>query len=126
VLRWSEGAIGMETVGQDEVNGMPCYVVRLGPKSEYASTACFDGKSGLLVRTTAKDRDGSAQQVFSDYRSVNGLLVCYRIDTTVAGHTAKVEVREVGVNQPLPAGIFDLPAEVKALKAKRGIKRDVL
>jgi hypothetical protein len=119
VMQWSAGAMDMETVSQDQVNGAPCYLVRLGQKGEDAATACFDVKTGLLVRTTQKDQDGVSQQVFSDYRSVNGFLVCYRIDTTVAGHTAAVEIKEMAVNQPLPAGIFDLPPDVRALKARR-------
>jgi hypothetical protein len=115
VLAWSDGAMLMETVSQDQVNGTPCYLVRLGPKVEYQSTACFDVKTGLLLRTAA----GTSQRLYSDYRSVSGLLVSYRIDSTEAGHTAKVEVQDVQVNQALPAGIFDLPPDVKALKAKR-------
>jgi len=118
VLAWSDGALGMETVSQDQVNGTACYVVRIGAKSPNAPTACFDVKTGLLLRTAA----GSSQRVYSDYRSVDGLMVSYRIDSTEAGHTAKVEVQEVQVNQAVPAGIFDLPPDVKALKAKRLVR----
>jgi hypothetical protein len=117
VLAWADGAMGMETVGQDQVNGAACYLVRLG-----AMTACFDVKTGLLLRTAVKERDGTSQRIYSDYRSVSGLMVSYRIDSTEAGHTVKVEVQEVDVNQALPAGIFDLPPDVKALKAKRTVR----
>jgi hypothetical protein len=85
-------------------------------------TACFDVKTGLLLRTALKLQDGVSQRVYSDYRSAGGLMVSYRIDSTEAGHTVKVEVQEVDVNQALPAGIFDLPPDVKALKAKRTVR----
>ena len=119
VMDWSESAINMETISQDQVNGAPCYLVRLGHAGDNSATACFDVKSGLLVRTAEKDQDNSSEELFSDYRNVNGMMICYRIDTKVAGHTATVEIKDVAINQPLPAGIFDLPPDVKALKAKR-------
>lgn len=119
VMQWSDAALQMETMAQDQVNGTPCYLVRLGPKSDHEATACFDTKTGLLLKTSVPDEEGVAEQVYSDYRPVNGLLVCHRVETKVAGHSAVVQISEISVNQALPAGIFDLPPDVKALKAKR-------
>ncbi len=126
VMRWSDAALEMETMAQDQANGTPCYLVRLGPKSDHESTACFDVKTGLLLKTTTPDEDGLAEQVYSDYRPVNGLLVCHRVETKVAGHPAVVQISEITVNQPLPAGVFDLPPDVKALKAKRDAAAQVV
>ena len=119
VLKWSDAAVDMETVSQDQVNGDPCYLVRMGPKGESQSSACFDVKSGLLIKTTGVDADGPSEQIYSDYRVVSGLTICHRIDTKLAGHVASIAIKEIAINQPLPAGIFDLPPDVKALKAKR-------
>jgi hypothetical protein len=119
VLNWSDGALNMATVSQDQVNGSGCFVVRLGPQGENTPTACFDVKTGLLVKTTEPSQDGIAEQIYSDYRTVQGLMMCYRIDTKVAGHTATVQIQDVAINEPVPNGIFDLPPDVRALKAKR-------
>ena len=119
VLRWSDAAVDMETVSQEQVNGAACYLVRMGAKGDDEATACFDAKSGLLVKTTGVDADGATEELYSDYRVVNGLTICHRIDTKVAGHAASVEIKEIAINGPLPAGVFDLPPDVQALKAKR-------
>jgi hypothetical protein len=119
VLRWSDAALEMETIAEDQVNGTPCYLVRMGPKSDSESTACFDSKTGLLLKTISQDADGTAEQVYSDYRNVSGLLICHRIDTKVAGHGATVQINEITINGPVPPGVFDLPPDVQALKARR-------
>jgi hypothetical protein len=119
VLKWSEAAVDMETVSQNQVNGAPCYLVRMGPTAENSSTACFDVKTGLLVKTTGPDVDGVNEQVYSDYRTESGIVICHHIDTKVAGHAASVQITEIAINGPLPDGIFDLPPDVRALKAKR-------
>lgn len=119
IMQWSDDALQMQTMAQDQVNGTPCYLVRLGPKSDNEPTACFDTKTGLLLKTSVPDEEGTAEQIYSDYRPVNGLLVCHRVETKLAGHSEVVEITEVTVNQPVPPGIFDLPPDVKALKAKR-------
>jgi hypothetical protein len=120
VLRWSDSALQMETMAQEQVNGTPCYLVRMGPQSPAASTACFDTKTGLLLKTVYPEGDdGTAEQIYSDYRDVSGLLVCHRIETKVAGHGATVQINEIAINASIPPGVFDLPPDVRALKARR-------
>jgi hypothetical protein len=119
VLLWADSAVDMETVSQEQVNGAACYLVRMGAKTENATTSCFDVKTGFLLKTTARDVDGVGEQIYGDYRSENGIVICHHIDTKVAGHVASVQIKEIAINGPLPAGIFDLPPDVQALKAKR-------
>ncbi len=119
ISMWSQSAVNMRTVSQDEVNGAACYVVSLDPASDEGPKACFDVKSGLLVKLSAKTTTGVYEQSFSDYRDVKGYMMCYRIDTNEGDQVTSLRVSNVAINEPLPANVFELPPDVKALKAKR-------
>jgi len=118
VMTWWDAALTMETVSQDNASGAPCYLVRMGPKEVNPPSACFDVKTGLLSKIIASGPDGESEQLFSDYRNVNGLNICHRIETKIDGHAATVEIKQVDINAPLPPGVFDLPSDVQTLKAR--------
>lgn len=132
VLRWADPDLNLETVSKEEVNGSPCYLVRMGTDvaGQPASTACFDVKTGYLLKTTSAVKEGTTAStidtVFSDYRETEGLTAAQHIETKIAGQLVSVDVKEIVINHALPNGIFDLPADVRALKEKRQteIKKD--
>jgi hypothetical protein len=119
ILEWAGDAVNMQTVSKDQVNGKACYLVRMGAKDADAASACFDTQSGLLLKTLSPTPDGPTVQIYSDYRKINGVLICHRIDTKLSGHAASVQIKDITMNGPLPPGIFDLPADIQALAAKR-------
>ena len=41
------------------------------------------------------------------------------VETEIGGQRAVVDVKVIAINGPLPEGVFDLPAEVWALKEKK-------
>ena len=125
VLGWTEGNLNLETVSKEEVNGSPCYQIKIGvqQQNDPANTACFDVQTGYLVRTAAATKQQAnvitVESIFSDYQSQNGFKTPYHIETKVAGQLVSVDLKEIVINGPLPDGIFDLPADVRALKEKR-------
>ena len=122
VLRWTDAG-NLETVSKQEVNGSPCYLVRMGEGTEAASTACFDAQTGYVVKTsiTVKSEGvtSTVETVLSDYRVDGGLRVAHHLETKVAGQLAEIEVTGLEINGPLPEGIFELPPDVRALVEKR-------
>jgi hypothetical protein len=65
----------------------------------------------------------TVETVFGDYRSDAGIVTAHHMETTIAGQRVAVDVKEIAINGPLPEGIFDLPADVQALKDKRDVDR---
>lgn len=125
ILRWTESDLTLETLGKEDVNGSPCYQVKLGGDlgGQAANTACFDTQTGLLVKATSLQIEGtriaSAETRFSDYQSHGAFKTPHHLETELAGQRATIDLKEMTINGPLPEGVFDLPADVRALRAKK-------
>jgi len=124
VMRWPTAFEELDTISKEDVNGSPCYVVQMVSKQgEPPSTACFDVKTGYLVKmmTRVKSEDGEArlEYILSDYRTDGPMKSAHRVQTKLGGLPVNIEVTEVTVNGPVPSGIFELPEDVRALKEKR-------
>jgi hypothetical protein len=127
VLKWTDASLGLETLSQSEVSGAPCYVVGFAAKegTETGSTACFDVKTGYLVKSAAPGQDGTeAVILFSDYRPENGFVMAHYVETRMSGHVMSIALKEIKVNGTLPAGIFDLPPDVQALLDRKTKKSE--
>ncbi len=125
VLRWTDSGLTLETLGKDDVNGSPCYKVKMGGDlgGEATNTACFDAQTGLLVKATSLEMEGSTvatvETKFSDYQSDGGFKTPHHMETKVAGQQAIIQVNAMEINGPLPEGVFELPADVRALREKK-------
>lgn len=125
VLKWTTAFLNVETVSKNDVNGAPCYLVQLAPaqEGELATTFCFDIQSGYLTRMTAtlKSETGKTplDMLLSDYRQTGPVKMSHHLETKAAGQPVSLDVTGVVINGPLPDGIFELPKDVRALKAKR-------
>ena len=118
--KWKQSYDKIETVSKEEVNGSPCYLVKMTSKrGGEGSAACFDTKSGLLVRLTEMSQtQGNKLQVsmlLSDYRPEGPLKMPHRIEAALAGQPVVLEITEVTINPKFADAIFDLPADVQAL-----------
>jgi hypothetical protein len=126
VLKWTDASLGLETLSKSEVNGKPCYLVAMGGTGTggTGNTACFDVTTGYLLKAVSGDGTGSntEESVFSDYRSQNGLITAFHIETKLGGKVVAVQLEEVTLNGPLPEGIFNPPADVRALAQSRESK----
>lgn len=104
-LDWRERFRSVTITGTEKIDGEECYVVRMTPKrgspvTDYLSTATF-----LPARRASAD---GSSETFSDYRTVDGVKVAFaRVRTAVGIGTAKLVVRKVSFNVPLPEGAFE-------------------
>ena len=120
VLQWKQTFDKIETISKQDVNGRPCYLVKMTLKTRKdESTACFDASSGFLVKlTTLTEVQGNkipGDMVMSDYRAEGPLKMAHHLETVMAGQPITIELTEVIINPPLPESTFALPPDVQAL-----------
>jgi outer membrane lipoprotein-sorting protein len=120
VSRWKQTFDKIETISKQDVNGSPCYLVKMTLKNrKEESSACFDASSGFLVKlTTLTEVQGNkipVDMVMSDYRAEGPLKMAHHLETLMAGQPITIELTEVVINPPLPESTFALPPDVQAL-----------
>lgn len=121
-LNWKKLYPKAETAGVETIDGEECYKVVLTPPDGKPETSYYQKKSGLVVKTTmtAVNQMGEipVDESFSDYKNFDGVLMPTKLTQHAAGQEITMTIDSVKVNQPIPAGKFDLPADIKALLAK--------
>lgn len=109
----------IEPAGEGEVDGEKTVCLKLTWKSSRETTECFSTTSGLLVETRAKSvtQMGEIEAVsrVSDYRDVGGIMIPHRITQSAMGMQQIMTTTSIEFG-PQPAALFELPAEIKALK----------
>lgn len=122
-IRWREFYKKAELAGMSDEGGKLCYKVVLTPNEGAAETRYYDKSSNLLVKVimpiTTPNGAATAEMNLSDYRDEGGIVVAHTIMQTVPGADILVKIQTVKHNPEIPAGRFDLPAEIKALMADK-------
>jgi len=120
---WRDFYKNAELTGTEDVNGKACYKVLLTPKDGAAETRYYDKSSSLLVKVvmpvTTPDGAATAEITLSDYRDEDGILSPHSIAQKLPSVEIAVKIQSVKHNTDMPAGRFDLPAEIKALTADK-------
>jgi hypothetical protein len=122
-IHWRDLYRKVETTGIDSVNGEACYKVLLTPNEGQVETHYFAVNSWLLLKaeSTINSNVGSIRMETypSDYREVDGILYAHSSRQVIMGIQQMVIKSEtVEHNVALPEGIFDLPADIRALVGK--------
>ena len=129
MLRWTTASQKLETISKEDVNGSPCYLVRIqSQEGDQPTTACFEANTGYLVRITTRIKSEAGEASFdcilSDYQADGPVKNAHHVQTNLGGQPVGIELTEVAVNHEVPDGIFDLPEDVRALKEKRSADAD--
>lgn len=107
-----------ETVGKTEMNGEPCYKVRLVWKSGRETFDCYSAKSGLLVANMAQEETpmGPVDVVtlLGDYKRFGKVLMPARVTQQMAGQEQVMTVDSVAYG-PIDDAEFTPPQEIRAL-----------
>jgi hypothetical protein len=92
------------------------------PTEGEPETLYLSKKTGLAVKMSvvAKTQLGSltAEILFGDYKTFNGILSPARITEKTAGQEITITIDAVEVNVEIPASQFAMPADVAALTDK--------
>jgi Protein of unknown function (DUF620) len=121
-LYWRKLYKHVETVGQETIDGQPCYKVVLTPEEGKPETQYYDKTTGLMVKMTVTvtrpEGDIATETIFSDYKDEDGLRQPHKVREIAMDQEFMVTVDHVDYNVDIPANQFDLPAGVKALAPK--------
>jgi outer membrane lipoprotein-sorting protein len=122
-IHWRELYKRVETVGTENVEGKPAYIVVMTPQQGKPITKFFDAGSSLLVKVTLKEQSPTGEQRVElgvgDYRKESGVMEPHRVTQKSGGNTFIIRNDTFRTNEEPPKGIFDPPAEVKALLGKQ-------
>lgn len=109
----------MQTVERTEMNGQPCFRVRISWKSGRETSDCYAVDGGLLIGSTINvvSPMGSveAQVLYSDYRSFGNVRMPTVTRQQVMGQEQAFTLTTVEFDQVDPA-VFELPPEIRALR----------
>jgi hypothetical protein len=118
-LRTPDQYTSLTDAGEVDVDGDKAKCVTIAYKSGRIATECFSVATGLLVeaRSTQQSPQGEIQVTTrpSDYRAVDGVLVAHRAVQNAMGMQIVVTINTTEFG-PQDRALFELPADVKALK----------
>ncbi|HEY0035638.1 MAG TPA: hypothetical protein VGB66_03060 [Longimicrobium sp.] len=118
-MRFSHLFRSMETVGRGEMNGETCVNVRMVTQGGDEVLNCFADDDGLLVGAVVKTSTETGQTestiTFHDYREFGGLKMPTRTSMSASGQQIEMIVKSMSTD-PIDASVFELPAEIKALR----------
>jgi zinc protease len=120
-FHWRDLFTKAETVGEETVEGEPCYKVVMTPAEGHPVSMYFEEKSGLMRRTSvvaaSQLGDIPAESISTEYKRFDGILEPAKVTEKVAGQEFTITIDSATANQPIPPEKFALPEEVKALLA---------
>lgn len=121
---WKDYYKSAVTQGAEDVGGKPAWNVVMTPtQGTSVEHFFFDRDSGLLVRMTqtlpTSMGDIPVEMSLGEYRAVDGIQTPFLMQQSAMGQNMAMHIEKVIYNAKIPAGRFDLPAEVKAIVAKK-------
>ncbi len=109
----------METEGRDEMNGEPCWKVRLAWKSGRTTHECYSIETGLLVGVTGTVTTVMGEfdytTLVSEYRQFGDVRIATRVVQQSLGQEQVVTTDAVKFGK-LDPSVFEPPPEIQALK----------
>ncbi len=119
-IYWRDNFETVELEGEETVNGIDCWIVVLTPEAGESFRMFFEKESGFLVRvdTVTETEMGKIpiEAYLTDYRDVDGIKVSFKTTIKVLGQERSFSMTSIEQNIDMPAGIFDLPEDIKALQ----------
>jgi len=100
----------VELVGVEDVGGRKAFHLRITRKGLPPTELFIDSQNYLDVKAvTSVPGTGTMELAFSDYRSVDGMMVPFSVKSSAAGMTiSELKLDSVAFNVPLPADAFKI------------------
>jgi hypothetical protein len=116
---WRKMYTKVETTGTAAINDHQCYVLTLTSPVGKPLTQYYDQKSALLIKTIATRTtamgEATVEILYDDYHKDGEILSPHKLTNKVAGQEFVITITSTAYNAELPANIFEVPAEIKAL-----------
>jgi hypothetical protein len=124
VAKWRDYTEAAEVVGEESVDGVPCWKLRSKTKGVAGEDFTWIDKStGLMKKSQTKVKsqmgDIPMESFIREYRKEGGVLMPVVVEQKAGPMTIRCTVDKVEINVEVPAGAFEPPAEVIALLAKK-------
>jgi hypothetical protein len=120
--RQGPNVVSAETVEKTEMNGEPCYKVKMVWKSGRETFDCYSVASGLLIASMGKQESPmgtvDVTNLISDYKDFGGQKIATRLTQQVMGNEQVLTISSVDYDVAEPA-TFEMPAAIKALVEKK-------
>ncbi|MDP2335417.1 MAG: insulinase family protein [Bacteroidota bacterium] len=97
-----------ELKGLEDVDGQPAWKVQMTSPSGKNTVDFYDQKSGLKVKSVAQQGQMSVTTLYSDYRSVEGVLYPYKMKQSAGPQSFDIVVSSVEVNKGIDDSVFEL------------------
>ncbi len=94
---------------QETMDGHTTNVVEMTARSGVRRKFFFDAKSGMLLKEVEEGEGAGGETLFSDYRSVDGVLEPFHLVIHSGGRTLEVTMRDVRHNTKLDERVFAFP-----------------
>ena len=111
-----------ETVEKTEMNGEPCYKVKVVWKSGRETFDCYSVGTGLLIASMGKQESPmgtvDVTNLINDYKDFGGQKIATRLTQQVMGNEQVLIINTVDYDAADPAA-FEMPAAIKALVEKK-------
>jgi len=114
----------VEYLGKDKVEGSDAYKLRVTRKNGNIETSYIDVDTGLEVKTITKAKihgnETEVETTYSDFRTVDGLVIPFAIESGVVGGTQKqkITVEKIEINPEINDSEFHMPAAAPAEQPK--------
>ncbi len=116
LLSYKEKGHKAELVGSEEIEGTPCFKIKIVKKNGEEVIKFIDKENFLTVMsrtvsTNAQMKGAVVETYFSDYKEVgDGLLMWYSMKTKISGQEAGgMTINSIELNIPVDDNIFALP-----------------
>ena len=109
---WNENMDSAKIAGEENINGIDCYVVleNKGGKAMADHTLWIDKNSLLLIKDQVKNRDINIQNIYSDYKQVDGkIIIPFETETnTNAVVKTTMSVKSIDIKTAISDELFDV------------------
>ncbi len=122
---WQDYYKALEIVGEEEIEGKPCYKVAFKSKDQDGvDTFCFFDKENFLITKIVKDtyiqeKPAIAEISLLDYQASDGVLVPHTLKRSSEGaEDLVIKINSIQSNVDIPESQFELPEKIKEMAAK--------
>ena len=99
----------VEALGEEEIEGVEAYKVRVIDATKTETTYFFDKESYMILKSSTKatiqGQEVEQETVYGNYKKVGDITMPY----TMTGPMGVMEVTEILINPVIDATIFDMP-----------------
>ncbi len=116
LYRWKDKGHTLELAGNDTVNGLLAYKIKVTRKDGGVEYQFIDQKSYLPLKKLSYRKAGGrelpVENYYRDYRDVEGIPFAFTVENNNAGRVNEIQYESIELNKPVDLKIFTLP-EIK-------------